>query len=482
MRIRHVLLFLLLTLPLLSSYAQTEEPITPKSGYWQSTMQDEVTCRDKDGINWGMLWQEGYQSVIPVTLSDDGNGLYIYDVALRRYQDGYHSELFPSRPDTFTSQFNTYAELIVHDEEHMSLNMGGLDQQRVESDGSICLHYTVYELDYMGNERPTPPPAPLQAGYWNLMLESHETNQEYCDLAYASTIYINGDGQPQYYHFIVGQNDAGEIRLDITNRGNREDHLIITPTSEDEFTGLFDINGCKFDLVGKFEGEFLTLSSYDDLGIDPSVILQSGLWNPYAGTNTTVLDGTCDAHDMIYLNEVIQVSEDGQWIDFITQFGISTLQRDEKGLYTGTYYNSAKKEIIYLAIEPLSPTSFNYYLENKQTHDGESCIVLQTGRGSWGGDLLPAIVEPFNEEDLPPALEVVPDCTISASAVVNLRSGAGTDFERAGTLQAGESEQATAKSEPVAGYVWYYLARGAWVREDVITASGDCADLPTRNS
>ena len=74
--------------------------------------------------------------------------------------------------------------------------------------------------------------------------------------------------------------------------------------------------------------------------------------------------------------------------------------------------------------------------------------------------------------------DTVATCTVSASNTVNLRSGPGTTFDRAGELQAGQSVAAVARSNPVSGFVWYRLDSGSWVRQDVIVSSGACDTLP----
>jgi hypothetical protein len=69
-------------------------------------------------------------------------------------------------------------------------------------------------------------------------------------------------------------------------------------------------------------------------------------------------------------------------------------------------------------------------------------------------------------------------CEVAASGTVNLRSGPGTDFERAGTLNGGDRVEVVGQAEDDSGFIWYELDNDAWVREDVISLQGDCGDIP----
>jgi hypothetical protein len=69
-------------------------------------------------------------------------------------------------------------------------------------------------------------------------------------------------------------------------------------------------------------------------------------------------------------------------------------------------------------------------------------------------------------------------CEVSASGTVNLRSGPGTNFDRAGTLGAGESFEVVGQAAGTDGFTWYELENDAWVREDIISLQGDCGSIP----
>ncbi len=70
-------------------------------------------------------------------------------------------------------------------------------------------------------------------------------------------------------------------------------------------------------------------------------------------------------------------------------------------------------------------------------------------------------------------------CTITASGLVNRRSGAGTGFASLGRLTAGETATVTGQTLGTDGYVWWQTDDGSWVRSDVVTASAACASVPT---
>jgi WD40 repeat protein len=65
-------------------------------------------------------------------------------------------------------------------------------------------------------------------------------------------------------------------------------------------------------------------------------------------------------------------------------------------------------------------------------------------------------------------------CIITAPGNVNLRTGAGTDFELAGTLAAGQTADVDGQATGSDGQVWWRLGEGVWVRSDVVDEAGDC--------
>lgn len=69
-------------------------------------------------------------------------------------------------------------------------------------------------------------------------------------------------------------------------------------------------------------------------------------------------------------------------------------------------------------------------------------------------------------------------CVVWAGGMINLRTDTSTTAPIAGSLQAGRGVYIDAQRTDDAGFVWWRLLDGAWVRSDVVTRSGSCADLP----
>lgn len=69
-------------------------------------------------------------------------------------------------------------------------------------------------------------------------------------------------------------------------------------------------------------------------------------------------------------------------------------------------------------------------------------------------------------------------CEISTTRNVNKRTGPGTNFGQSGQLRAGSAENAVAFAFDRSGNRWWKLEDDTWVREDVVTATGDCENLP----
>lgn len=69
-------------------------------------------------------------------------------------------------------------------------------------------------------------------------------------------------------------------------------------------------------------------------------------------------------------------------------------------------------------------------------------------------------------------------CTVTTPKNANLRSGPGTQFDRAGTLSAGQAAEINGQAQGADGMTWYRLSIGAWVRSDVLGAPSECASVP----
>ena len=69
-------------------------------------------------------------------------------------------------------------------------------------------------------------------------------------------------------------------------------------------------------------------------------------------------------------------------------------------------------------------------------------------------------------------------CGVRAASAVNLRTGPGTTFERAGALEPGQTSIVTGQATDSDGFVWWQLESGSWVRSDVVSTGGNCTAVP----
>jgi hypothetical protein len=62
---------------------------------------------------------------------------------------------------------------------------------------------------------------------------------------------------------------------------------------------------------------------------------------------------------------------------------------------------------------------------------------------------------------------------------VNIRSGAGTNFDIIGTLGPNQSIGVDGQTTDPNGFTWWRTVNGGFIRSDAVTETGDCASLPT---
>lgn len=131
--------------------------------------------------------------------------------------------------------------------------------------------------------------------------------------------------------------------------------------------------------------------------------------------------------------------------------------------------------ILYLAIDDRVTVYINgeLFIEDTEVEDrGGSYGISLFGRGAGArceGRNIWVYQIPTFEKGV---------CEASAGATVNKRGGPGTNFERAGQLQAGAIVQVIAQGND-GSFTWWKLDDDSWVREDVVNISGDCVNLPT---
>lgn len=70
------------------------------------------------------------------------------------------------------------------------------------------------------------------------------------------------------------------------------------------------------------------------------------------------------------------------------------------------------------------------------------------------------------------------NCPIQAISTANLRGAPSNAAAIVRSLGAGETISADGQTTDAAGFVWWHVAEGAWVRSDVVTAPDSCASLP----
>lgn len=69
-------------------------------------------------------------------------------------------------------------------------------------------------------------------------------------------------------------------------------------------------------------------------------------------------------------------------------------------------------------------------------------------------------------------------CNLIATQIVNLRGGPGTNYDRVGQLQSGQSLRVGRQMRGEDGFIWYQSTEdGTWVRSDVINVLPACSDL-----
>lgn len=89
----------------------------------------------------------------------------------------------------------------------------------------------------------------------------------------------------------------------------------------------------------------------------------------------------------------------------------------------------------------------------------------------------PPTAVPTVEPTIPPTAAPI-TCEIRAAAAVNLRTGPGTTFDLAGSLDAGQTATVSGQATGADGFVWWNLGPDQWVRSDVVEALGNCAAVP----
>jgi hypothetical protein len=125
---------------------------------------------------------------------------------------------------------------------------------------------------------------------------------------------------------------------------------------------------------------------------------------------------------------------------------------------TATVYLDGQLKMI---VEDLDEHTGTYGISLKGRGDNAKC----EGRNIWGWEV----------DDV---VEFGDKCGVVASSTVNLRTGPGTTYDRAGALDSGQTEIIVGQAEGDDGFVWWKLESDTWVRSDIVTAGGQCDNVP----
>jgi hypothetical protein len=114
------------------------------------------------------------------------------------------------------------------------------------------------------------------------------------------------------------------------------------------------------------------------------------------------------------------------------------------------------------------------HLDQTITGDWDEIDAVElVGAASGAAVIMP---KPGQEEAEPALLNAV-SCEIDAINTVNTRSRPGTNYNQTGQLAAGSTANANGWTTGEDGYVWWRLTNGSWVRDDVVSAAGDCESI-----
>jgi hypothetical protein len=291
---------------------------------------------------------------------------------------------------------------------------------------------------------------------------------------------------------VGGNEDEGSIANILSNRGGMEDeNNSSTVTSLNDYASddwrdaiaelegegfigsggilVFNENRAYFDGIGSWFTPLarralrrdVVMAAEIDFNTDSGdfescSLLARIVTDPNSGTITTFLEVGIDNEGDVY------------WVD-----------RENSDVYSG---------LIPLGLDLNDPHHFLFLaLDDTLTIyvDGELIfdkVAIQSRSGSFGIALVGKGADSRCEGDNIWAYDApifIPGlCEVTASGTVNKRSGPGTNFDRAGTLDAGGRVEVMSQAEDDSGFVWYELEDDSWVREDIVSLMGDCGNIP----
>ena len=146
----------------------------------------------------------------------------------------------------------------------------------------------------------------------------------------------------------------------------------------------------------------------------------------------------------------------------ITKLSETIRTVDENGLATSTVYG-------------IHPNYDVWILSQEKPNNQILTSLVYTPRGEMGlhQRQIRTAMASFDYIGL-----TVTDCDITATSVINSRSGPGVAFSVQDALVADVPVQGIAQDIGADGLIWWQIEGGSWVREDVVEETGNCYLLP----
>lgn len=146
----------------------------------------------------------------------------------------------------------------------------------------------------------------------------------------------------------------------------------------------------------------------------------------------------------------------------ITQLSETIRTVNEEGLATSTVYG-------------IHPNYDIWIISQEKPNNQILTSLVYSPRGEMGlhQRQVRTVTESFEYVGL-----TVTDCDITATSVINTRSGPGVAFSVQDALVADEPVQGIAQDIGADGLIWWQIEGGGWVREDVVEETENCFLLP----
>lgn len=371
---KRFLMILMVAALSLPAFAQSDTAV-PQSGYWTSTITQTTSCEGAENSTGYEPLPVGYQSVVPMTVSDDASQLSIENFLLTRDESGdYHSAVIPTDPETIP-EGETYAEFARASVTSASSIV--IERGKVFT-SDLCAPFGTYELEFLSEQVPAEETGSFKPGLWAVTNSESSEPLETCQYI-AGVISVDDNGFPTINNFRLTPISDTDYSLTIHWETDFPAlDISLTAESDDRFTGSYSsvppTNSAEAACSRTFEGTFVREMSLGaeagaNEAVDSSIIPKSGDWE-FAYTEQNV-EGDCqnDFNSQPY-TLALEVSEDGGTIT--SSLGWE-LHRDDNG-----YYVSAPGDFV---VEAVSSELLNLTVE----FPSSGCVVTQTGTATWQG-------------------------------------------------------------------------------------------------